>query len=44
VERDMSKPDDNELPSLADIFGYEGAEDNEEAAADYIRKIQEQDD
>jgi hypothetical protein len=44
LEHDMSKPDDNQLPSLADIFGYETAEENEEAAADYIRKIQERDD
>jgi hypothetical protein len=46
LEHDMHKPepDDNQLPSLADIFGYETAEENEEAAADYIRKMQERDD
>jgi hypothetical protein len=33
--------DEDELPSLADIFGYENDEDNEEAALDHVLKIQE---
>lgn len=33
---------ENELPSLADIYGYENDEDNEEAALDDILKAQEQ--
>ncbi|WP_290423757.1 hypothetical protein [Massilia sp. YIM B02769] len=39
-ERDDSI-DDDELPTLQDMFGYDNEEDNEEAALDYVLKIQE---
>jgi hypothetical protein len=38
---DHEENDDDELPSLEDIFGYENDEDNEEAAFDHVLKIQE---
>lgn len=34
--------EDDELPSLADMYGYENDEDNEEAALDDVLKAQEQ--
>lgn len=34
--------EDDELPSLADMYGYESDEDNEEAALDDVLKAQEQ--
>lgn len=39
-EEETEEPE-GELPTLGDIFGYDNLEDNQEAAADYIRKIQE---
>lgn len=36
--------DEDERPTLADIFNCEDPEDNEEAAADYVRKMQERGD
>jgi hypothetical protein len=33
--------EDDERSTLADIFGYDNLEDNEEAAADHVRKMQE---
>lgn len=35
--------ENDELPSLADMYGYENDEDNEEAALDDVLKAQEQD-
>jgi hypothetical protein len=40
IEENESE-DEDELPSLANIFGYENNDDNEEAALDHILKIQE---
>ena len=35
--------ENDELPSLADIYGYENDEDNEEASFDDVLKAQERD-
>ena len=33
--------EENELPTLGDMYGYENDEDNEEAALDDVLKMQE---
>lgn len=40
-DEDEVETDEDELPSLADIYGYEDDEDNEEAALDDVLKAQE---
>lgn len=38
---DPNDPDDDGPPSLADMYGYDDPEDNEEAAFDDVLKAQE---
>lgn len=40
-QADDAPDDDDEIPTLDDMYGYENSEDNEEAALDDILKIQE---
>lgn len=40
---DDEEAENDELPSLADMYGYENDEDNEEAALDDVLKAQERD-
>lgn len=41
ADEEVSGLDEDELPSLADMYGYENDEDNEEAALDDVLKAQE---
>ena len=43
-DQDEVEDDEDELPSLGDIYGYENDEDNEEAALDDVLKAQERTD
>lgn len=40
-DEEVSEAEEDELPSLADMYGYENDEDNEEAAFDDVLKAQE---